>query len=55
MKKIELEVLANGYVVKFVGGTENEKENVYINTNEFNMLNDIGRFLLGYRIKTERV
>lgn len=49
IKHIEIEELGNGYWVKLTT-KDNTREFVYANTTEFKMIEEIGKFLLGYRI-----
>ncbi len=53
MKKVEIEQLNGGFWVKLI--TKDAcPEYVYNDESEFRMMNDIGKFLLDMKIKTER-
>ncbi len=54
MKKVEIEQVNGGYWVRLTTKDSNP-EYVYNDESELRMMNEIGKFLLDVKIKTERV
>lgn len=53
MKRLEIEEVMNGYIIKQTDSSQT-KEYVYNNTLEHSMFEDVARFFLGYKVKVER-
>jgi len=49
MKKVEIEQVSNGYKVKL-----GDKEYVYTSTEDFKMIDAIGKYITDFKTKTER-